>query len=200
MDSSVSSLAEFQDAAGIKSRTVARNVVDFFISSGIGRHSGSGISFSPGDRLKAALICLERGCDVHDLSDRITWKDFEQLASESLRSFGYQTMTNVRFIRPRMEIDVVGILSQLAVAVDCKHWRHANRSSILESSKKQAARASRLVEEKSHIRQVVPVILTLNTESVKFVDGIPIVPIVQFRSFLQDLHGYLPEIQVIGRP
>lgn len=196
----MSSLEEFQVAAEIKSPTVARSVVDFFAAAGVGSHSGFKISFSLGDRMKAAMICLERGCDVHELSNRISWKDFEQLASESLRSFGYQTRTNVRFIRPRMEIDVVGILSQLAVAVDCKHWRHTNRSSILEFSRKQAARASRLVEGESHVRQVVPVILTLNSESVKFVDGIPIVPIVQFRSFLQDLHACLPEIHVIGRP
>jgi hypothetical protein len=98
-----------------------------------------------------------------------------------------------------MEIDVVGILSRLAIAVDCKHWRHTNRSSILESSRKQAARASRLVEGESRIRQVVPVILTLNSESVKFADGIPIVPIVQFRLFLQDLDAFLPEIRVISR-
>jgi hypothetical protein len=195
----VSSLEEFQIAAEIQSATVARSVVDFFVSAGVGRHSGFDISFSPGDRMKAAMICLERGCDLRELSGRISWKDFEQLASESLRSFGYKTKTNVRFIRPRMEIDVVGILSRLAIAVDCKHWRHTNRSSILESSRKQAARASRLVEGESRIRQVVPVILTLNSESVKFADGIPIVPIVQFRLFLQDLDAFLPEIRVISR-
>jgi len=177
---------------------VARSVVEFFAAAGIGSHSGAGISFSQADRMKAAMTCMQRGCDVHELSNRISWKDFEQLASESLKSFGYQTRTNVRFVRPRMEIDVVGIMSQLALAVDCKHWQHTNRSSILESSKKQAARASRLVERKSSIRKVIPIILTLNSESVKFVDRIPIVPIVQFRSFLQDMHAYLPEIRVIS--
>jgi len=198
VDPSVTSLEEFQLSSGIKSRTVARSVVEFFAAAGIGSHSGAGISFSQADRMKAAMTCMQRGCDVHELSNRISWKDFEQLASESLKSFGYQTRTNVRFVRPRMEIDVVGIMSQLALAVDCKHWQHINRSSILESSKKQAARASRLVERKSSIRKVIPIILTLNSESVKFVDRIPIVPIVQFRSFLQDMHAYLPEIRVIS--
>lgn len=178
---------------------MARSVVDFFAAAGIGRHSGTGISFSHADRMKAAMTCMQRGSDVHELSERISWKDFEQLAFESLKSFGYQTRTNVRFVKPRMEIDVVGIMSQLALAVDCKHWRHTNRSSILESSRKQAARASRLIERKSNIRKVIPIILTLNSESVKFVDRIPIVPIVQFSSFLQDMHAYLPEIHVISR-
>ena len=178
---------------------MARSVVDFFAAAGIGRHSSPGICFSRADRMKAAMTCMQRGCDVQELSDRISWKDFEQLASESLKSFGYQTRTNVRFVKPKMEIDVVGIMSQPALAIDCKHWRHSNRSSILVSSKKQAARAARLVERKSSVRKVIPIILTLNSESVKFIDKIPIVPIVQFRSFLQDMHAYLPEIYVISR-
>jgi hypothetical protein len=148
--------------------------------------------------MKAALLCIEQGCDIRDVSAAISWKDFEQLASVALKSFGYQTKTNVRFVRPKMEIDVVGILFSLALAIDCKHWRHTNSSSISRFSRKQVARAARLADSEHHIR-VVPLILTLQAESVKFVDKVPVVPIAQFRSFLADVHGHLQEMVVIDR-
>jgi hypothetical protein len=67
----------------------------------------------------------------------------------------------------------------------------------LSYSRRQAARAERLIKHDGTIEQAVPVILTLHAESVKFVSGgIPVVPIAQFRSFVMDVKGFLPEIYV----
>jgi hypothetical protein len=187
---------QFQADSGIASASVAKRVIEFLSLNGIGSRSGDKMSFSGADRLNAAMLALRMGCDVEQVSAHLSWKDFEQLASEALTSFGYRTRTNVRFTKPRMEIDVVGVSSGFAIAVDCKHWRRGNMSSISSYAKKQAARTERLARQEK-IVQAVPVILTLHAESVKFVGGIPVVPVSQFGSFVRDVEGFLPEIYVI---
>lgn len=199
IDVSILCVEDFQLASGIQSKSVALSTLEFLEGLGIGKLSGSSLSFAAADRLKAATLCLERGCDIGMISSHLSWKDFEQLASEALKSFGYQTKTNVRFVKPRMEIDVVGVMNSLALVIDCKHWTHTNRSMISEYSRRQAVRTDRFVNSDRRIRQGVPIILTLQAEAVKFVERIPVVPIVQFRSFLQEMQAYLPEIHVVHR-
>jgi Holliday junction resolvase-like predicted endonuclease len=191
-------LAKFQETAGIASRSVAKDVLGFLLSNGIGSISKQAVAFGDSDRLKVAALALHMGCDVEQVSKQLSWQDFEKLASQVLMSFGYKTQTNVRFTKPRMEIDVVGVNSGFAIVVDCKHWKRNNLSSISSYSRKQAARAGLLIQRDKKISQAVPVILTLHAESVRFVNGIPIVPILRFRSFVMDVKGFLPEIYVIA--
>jgi len=191
-------LARFQETAGIASRSVAKGILDFLSSNDIGSISKQAVAFRDSDRLKAAALALQMGCDAEQVSKHLSWQDFEKLASQVLVSFGYKTQTNVRFTKPRMEIDVVGVSSGFAIVVDCKHWKRNNLSSISNYSRKQAARAERLILHDKKISQAVPVILTLHTESVRFVSGIPIVPIFRFKSFIIDVKSFLPEIHVIA--
>jgi hypothetical protein len=191
------SAGKFQADSGIASMLVARRVIQFLESNGIGEHSASGMSFSGADRLNAAALALSMGCDIEQVSARLSWKDFEQLASETLGSLGYRARTNVRFTKPQMEIDVVGVSSGFAIAVDCKHWSRGNASSISAYAKKQAARTERLARQEK-IAQAVPVIMTLHAEAVRFAGGVPVVPVSQFRSFVMDVKGFLPEIRVVS--
>ncbi len=197
----MTSLEGFQSAAGIASTPVAQTVLDFLAARGIGRLVGGNPVFSASDRLKAATLSLrDVGCDARLVSEHLSWRDFEGLASEILTSFGYATITNMRLKRPRIEIDVVGIRSGMAVLVDCKHWKRSNGSLISAYAKKQEIRALRLVTEDKRVVNAVPVILTLNTESVRFVERVPVVPVIQFKSFLADLESHLSEIRVIRKP
>ncbi len=191
-------LARFQETAGIVSKSVAKSVLDFLSSNGIGSISKQVVAFRDSDRLKVAALALQMGCDVEQVSKQLSWQDFEKLASQVLMSFGYKTQTNLRFTKPRMEIDVVGVNSGFAIVVDCKHWKRNNLSSISNYSRKQAARAERLIQHDKKISQAVPVILTLHAESVRFVSGIPIVPIFRFKSFVMDVKSFLPEIYVVA--
>lgn len=200
VDPGVTTIKEFQSAAGIASKSVAKIVLDFLVANGIGRLAKGHLSFRAPDRLKAAILFLQSaGSDARLVSEQLSWRDFEGLATEILASFGYMTTTNLRLIRPRMEIDVLGISSGMAVIVDCKHWKRSNASLISAFSKKQEMRAIRLVHEDQRIMQAVPVILTLNAELVRFVGGIPIVPVIQFKSFLMELQSHLSEIRVIKK-
>jgi hypothetical protein len=164
------SLDSFQKACGITSRSVAKTVLDYLEVHNIGSVSKNLVKFSGADRISAAVLALQMRCDVEQVSRHLSWKDFEKLASELLASFGYSTRTNVWFVKPRMEIDVVGTGSDgFTIAVDCKHWKRSNLSSISKFSQKQAARAERLIKYDKTICQVVPVVLTLHAESIRFV-------------------------------
>lgn len=194
------SVDRFGKVSGIASRPMARGVLEFLVENNIGGFCKGAVTFSGAARLEAASLALRMGCDVEQVSKHLSWKDFEKLASEVLASFGYSTRTNVRLTKPRMEIDVVGVNnSGFALVVDCKHWKRNNLSSISVHSRRQAARAERLVRrDPQRISQAVPAILTLHAESVRFVAGIPVVPISQFRSFVMDVQGHLPEIYVVA--
>lgn len=195
-------LDQFCHKAGIASRSVARSLAEALLSRGIGRGSAaSAMSFSSRDRLAAAALALEAGCDPEGVSQHLDWKDFEQLAAQVLVSLGYRTRTNVRFTKPRMELDVVGTGSSgLALAVDCKHWNRINPSSLSAHCARQAKRAEELLKRESEISLVVPVVMTLHAPSIFFVDsGMPVVPVAKFRSFAMDVRGFLDDILVIRR-
>jgi hypothetical protein len=195
----VMTIDSFQRACSISSKSVAKNVLDYLvIKNKIGSISKNTVTFSGADKIHAAVLTLQLGGDIEQVSTYLSWKDFEKLASEVLRSFGYRTRTNVRFAKPRMEIDVVGTSSDgFTIAVDCKHWKRSNLSSISNFSQKQAIRAECLIKYEKTISQAVPVMLTLHSESVRFINAVPLVPIHKFRSFVMDVKGYLPEIYVV---
>jgi hypothetical protein len=189
---------KFQEAAGIASRSVARTVLDFLAANNIGTATEKMMKFSGHDRLYAATLALQAGCDIEQVSGHLSWRDFEKLASEVLGSFGYRTQTNVQMTKPRMEIDVVGVSSGFAIAVDCKHWKRSSLSSMARFAEKQAARAERLLGHDGKISLAVPAIMTLHAESVRFAGGVPVVPVHKFKSFVMDVKGFLPEIYVAG--
>ena len=116
----------FRIRARIVSEPVAERVLDFLSNNGIGTASGSKILFSKEDRLKIAILALRMGCHIEQISMQLNWKDFEALTSKILGLSGYKTAIHVFFSKPRMEIDVVGINSKFAIAVDCKHWKHGS--------------------------------------------------------------------------
>jgi hypothetical protein len=189
--------SEFQSASGILSRSVARNVIKFLKANDIGSFSKSTIKFSRSDRIYAALAALQLSCDIEQISRYLSWKDFEKFSSEVLGSFGYRTRTNVRLSNPRIEIDVVGTSEDgFTLAVDCKHWKRSNLSSISIFTQKQAARSEQLIMHDLTLSAVVPLLLTLHAESVYFVDKVPVVPIHRFRSFILDVKGFLHDIHV----
>ena len=193
----VITIDSFQEACGISSTSVAKSVLGYLEVNNIGSVSKKTVKFSGSDRIRAGVLALQMRRDIEQVSTYLSWRDFEKLASEVLRSFGYHTRTNVRFAKPRMEIDVVGTsLDGFTIAVDCKHWKRTNLSSISKFSQKQAARAERLIRHDKTVSQVVPVLLTLHAESVTFIGAVPLVPIHKFRSFIMDVKGFLNEMYV----
>ena len=190
---------EFRIRAGIRSKPIAENVLDFLSNNGIGTSSGTRILFSNEDKLKIAILAIKMGCDIEQISKKLTWKDFEALTSKILRLSGYKTAIHVTFLKPRMEIDVIGLKSQFAITVDCKHWKYGSISVLSFCTKRQIERTKNLLRNRSDISSAIPIILTLHSTKVRFINGTPIVPITEFISFLDGLEDNLSQVYVLYR-
>ncbi len=188
---------KFYAESGISSKPVAKDVVEYLLARGIGRVSNTTLYFSGLDRAETAVLAICSGCDPENVSSCLSWKDFEVLASHVLTSLGYRTRVNVRFTKPRMEIDVVGVDGNFAIALDCKHWKKNNLSAITVHCDKQVKRVHELIRREPEVIHAVPAVLTLHTERTMFAHGVPVVPVSKLGSFLADVRNFLPEICVV---
>lgn len=174
------SVDEFAARASL-GKTAAAEAAGWLGMMGVGTVSGESCLYSPGDRMRAAMLLLERGCPVEEVASALHWRDFEGLAAEILESEGFGVRRNHILTRPRAEIDVVGTKADVAMLVDCKHWRRTPASAICGAASRQVARAERYAA--LHQVRCVPVLVTLH-QSQRFARGVPVVPVSQFRSFL----------------
>jgi hypothetical protein len=98
--------------------------------------------------------------------------------------------------KPRMEIDVIGIRLGVAILIDCKHWKRYSISSLSTVVKKQIERTKHYVK-KTPGAISVPVIVTLYQDKVDFIENVPIVPIFQFSSFIDEFYGNIDQMKTI---
>jgi len=80
--------------------------------------------------------------------------------------------------------------------IDCKHWKRYNTSALSETVKNQIERAKHYVS-KTPGAIAVPVIVTLFQDRIDFIDRVPIVPIFQFSSFVDEFYGNLQQMKTI---
>ncbi|MGC1932587.1 MAG: hypothetical protein WA667_26740 [Candidatus Nitrosopolaris sp.] len=194
-------LEGFQAKSGFLSKRTARFVLEYLVKRGIGQISRYSYSFSKVDRMKLAILALQSGNDIETISRYLSWQDFEAFASDLLNLAGYVAERDLRFSKPsRMQIDVVGVNynSQLAIVADCKHWKRNDLSSISSYARRQAERTSKLLVHRRKISQAIPIILTLHSMDIRFVDGIPLIPVAKFNSFIEEVPLHLSEIKVIS--
>ena len=76
--------------------------------------------------------------------------------------------------------------------------RSIRRTSALSAMvKKQIARTKHYVE-KTPGAIAVPVIVTLYQDKIDFIENVPIVPIFQFASFIDEFYGNIDQMKTIG--
>ena len=97
-----------------------------------------------------------------------------------------------------MEIDVIGVKLNVVILIDCKHWKRMSSSALNEIVRKQVKRVKRYADEISDV-VTVPVIVTLHQEQISFINKVPIVPIMQLSSFLDELYGNLEQVKTIEK-
>jgi len=150
------------------------------------------------NKLKTALSAIKSGAPIEEASRDVDWKDFEGLVAEILESKNFEVVRNFRMKKPTMEIDVVGIHLGTAVLVDCKHWKRMSNSALEKIVLRQIDRVKHYV---AIINKVIaaPVIVTLYQEETRFVNRVPIVPIMQFSSFIDEFYGNLEDIRTIEK-
>lgn len=172
-------------------------ILDEFIKNEIGKKQDDFYHFEKGDKLKIALALLEKGYPIDEISVGLDWKDFEGLTAEILSEKNFAVLKNMMLTKPRMEIDVVGIRLGIAILIDCKHWKRYSTSALSTAVKKQIERTKQYVA-KTPGSIAVPVIVTLYQDKIDFIENVPIVPIFQFASFVDEFYGNIDQMKTIG--
>ena len=191
------SAADFNAVTGINivdSETILRDLAQ----SGIGTRQNNMYHFQDGDKLQIATLLLENGSPIDEIAAVLNWRDFEGLTGKIMSSKNFAVIKNMMLTKPRMEIDVVGIRMGIAVLIDCKHWKRYSPSSLSSAVKKQIQRTVQYVA-KTQGAMAVPVIVTLYQDRINFIENVPIVPILQFSSFIDEFYGNLDQVKIIKR-
>ena len=176
------------------SEDMSRQILDNLMQNGIGRFEENQVQFDDSDKLKTSILAISMGAPIDEISRMLEWQDFESLAAEVLEKRDFETTKNVIMRNPRIQIDVVGIKSDVAILIDCKHWSNMTQSALQEAVKKQVIRTKQFVS-KHKVKGAIPAIVTLYQHSVQFIDKVPIIPIHQLDSFCDEFYGNLEEMQ-----
>ena len=179
-------------------KNTAKKILNMLIQNGIGQTIGNLVNFDDGDKLKTALLAINNGVPIEEVSRYIDWKDFEGLVAEILDTKHFDVLRNFRMTKPTMEIDVVGVRLGIALLIDCKHWKRLSRSALETIVAKQIERVKHYISSTKDV-VAAPVIVTLNQEEISFINKVPIVPILQFSSFIDEFYGSLEEIKTIEK-
>ena len=176
------------------SEDLSKEILDNLMQNGIGKFEEGQIQFEDSDKIKTSIIAISMGAPIDEISRMLEWQDFESLAAEVLERRDFETTKNVIMRNPRIQIDVVGIKSEVAILIDCKHWNNMTQSALHEAVKKQVIRTRQFVS-KHKVRGAIPAIVTLYQHNVQFIDKVPIIPIHQLDSFCDEFYGNLEEMQ-----
>jgi hypothetical protein len=174
----------------------SQKILDGYIKNGIGKKQEDKYYFEDGDKLKAGIELIKNGGPIDEIAITLNWKNFEGLVAEMLFSKDFAVIKNLILTKPRMEIDVIGIRLGIAMLVDCKHWKHYSYSTLTSAVKKQIERTKQYVL-KTQGAIAVPVIVTLYQDKLDFINRVPIVPIFQFSSFIDEFYGHLDQMKTI---
>ena len=176
----------------------AKELLYTLVQNGIGNLNDDVVDFDiPNDRLQTALFAINLGADLEDVSEYLNWKDFESLTGIILEEKDFEVTKNLILTKPRMEIDVIGKKMDIALLIDCKHWKNMSKSALDEIVKKQIERVKHFVFTEN--MSALPVIVTLHQESIQFVGNVPIVPIMKLSSFLDEFVGNLDSLKSVEK-
>ena len=158
-------------------------------------------------RINLAMAVVERGMDISEVISLLTWKDFEGLIASILIENGFRCVESYRrrgnSLEKGMEIDVIGIRGQNVLSVDAKMWgvRGGKKTSLRTAAVKQKERTMKLVTQNELLSkkiqveikgqyEFIPIIVTWMVEEVELHEGVPVVPVFKFNSFILDFETY----------
>jgi predicted methyltransferase len=181
---------------------VLKEILIFLEGENIAKFDRNAVEFEKGAKLLASVLALKLGSSIDEVSRVLSWKDFEEFISTIMIYNDYIVHQNLRLKHPRAEIDVLAVKDGKSLAIDCKHWhRSMGASSISKIVEAQIKRVEKLLRadesKKFNLLYVIPIIVTLYSEQVFFVNKVPIVPIDKFSNFLNELDGMLDMILIV---
>lgn len=192
---------EFQNTLELDNDSVFQAIVKYLLNNNIGQLSEKDktISFSRSDKILITLIAIRRGCEIQECSRLLSWQDFESLTSQILGHFEYDTKVNIVLTKPRCQLDVIAIKKDFLISIDCKHWKNYSMSAIMPYVDKQIIRTKNYLRNNKKIKKALPMLLTLYDSNFRFINGIPIVPISFFKSFIFEFESFNDNIAYISR-
>lgn len=179
-------------------KNTAKRMLQELAANSIGKMDDGIMEFEEGDKLRATILALSKGVLIDEIAKNLDWRDFEGLAAQILESRDCATIRNYTMTNPRMEIDVVGIRLGVAMLIDCKHWKKTTPSALQEIVEKQIERTKNYVA-KTNGAIAAPVIVTLYQDKISFVGKVPIVPIFQLATFVDEFYGNLENVETIEK-
>lgn len=132
---------------------------------------------------------------LQGLGKILSWDEFEKLAALIMERNGFEVLLNYRI--KRKEIDVLAHNDRYLIGIDCKHWKRMSRSMLSRAAQMQKTRVGLALESYSGLTGIA-VIVTLYEIGDLQVDGIPVVPINKLISFVNDLDGYVGQLDTVG--
>jgi Holliday junction resolvase len=127
--------------------------------------------------------------DLQKVSRENVWQNFERLAAFIFEKNNFQVKINVVKTgnRKRRQYDVVAIKGRKTFLIECKKWagsryRLSALRAAIEKHKERADFYRDLTGE-----DVIPIVVTLIEEEIKFYEAIPVVPIFKLNSFIYEI-------------
>jgi len=135
--------------------------------------------------------CIHRGFSLTEVSEALSWKDFEEIVTYILNEFNFKTFHHVILTKPKREVDVIALKGEYALIIDCKNWRVKLTESKIRRIIDEHINRSILASKKLTYlkdKKVVPLIVTLYPYRDIKVNNVYVIPITYLRDFL--IHGY----------
>jgi len=171
-----------------------RMALEWLKNRNLGYIENNKTSFNSIDKLKIGIEAIRNGIEIKEIAEIYNWQDFEKFSAYILERNNYSTINNFRTLKPRTEIDVIGIKLGKAIIIDCKHWAHTTESKLNNPVKKQIKRVQVLSKKdfwsNNNISEIIPIIVTLHNEKIINIDNVPIVPIEQLNNFIINLDEF----------
>ena len=179
----------------------------FLEQFGISKDSKGDISVDREKRISIAIAAVERGMEIAEVISLLTWKDFEGLIATILVENGFSCIESYRrrgdAIEKGMEIDVIGLRGQVVLSVDAKMWgiRSGKSAALRTAAVKQKERTMKLVTQSELLSkkiqfkmqgryEFIPILVTWLVEEIELYEGVPVVPVFKFNSFILDFESY----------
>ena len=180
---------------------VADEMLKKLSDTGLIRYRDRLIDVSLNQRVRMAVRAVELGADPERVCGVLEWNEFEEIAARAFEVNDFMVKRRFRFkwAGRRWEVDVLGCKEPLVACVDCKHWHRGwRRSAIMKVVEAQVERTQALAEAFPRLHEkvgltnwkkvvLVPMVLSMFPSPFKFYNNVPIVPVLQLQSFLNDL-------------
>lgn len=152
-------------------------------------------------RLRIFEEALKLNSDPEKLSEHLNWHEFENLIVQIFEKNNYTGYHSLIFkdSSQKFQIDVLGIVRNNIFCIDCKHWSyHGGIGTIKTVVHKQIERTERLsLNLDSHTSKLglrhnnsyflLPIVIVLPDIEIRFVDNVPVIPILRVEDFLYSL-------------